>query len=95
MRDTGEFNTEYSLRKMLFNNCSKSRAERPIFEDCSFNLVKGHILKVGLKPTAFSEWQHIDIDLRPFKSGNMEKDLKRSWRGDDNKGLYWFESMQE
>lgn len=95
MRDTGEFNVEYCLRKLFFDNCSKSGTESPIFADCSFDLMKGHILRVGLKPNVFSEWQHIDIDLHPFKSGNMEKDLKRSWRGNDNKGLYWFESMKD
>ena len=95
MRDTGEFNTEYLLREMFFSNSGKSGTKTPIFADCSFTFLKKGVLRVGIKPTVFSNWGYFDINLKDFRSGTKADKLKSSYRTDSNKGIYWFESMKE
>lgn len=95
MRDTGEFKIEYELRRLYFEGSSKSGNKHPIFEDCNFELLKNGILKVGIKQTCFDNFVYIELDLKSFRTGQMEKDLKKSYRTDFEKGLYWFESMKD
>lgn len=95
MRDAGEFNIEYSLRKLFFENSEKSGNKTPTFADCNFDLYKNHTLRVGIKSYVFSDWQYLEIDLKPFNNGNLQEDLKKSYRCESNKGLYWFESMKD
>lgn len=95
MRDTGEFQIEYCLRKMFFENSEKSGNMGPTFAECNFDLSKDSVLKVGIKTTVFSNWNYLAIDLKPFRNNYLEFKLKDSYRGEENSGLDWFENMKD
>ena len=95
MRDTDEFQIEYCLRKMFFENSEKSGNKSPTFAECNFDLSKDSVLKVGIKTTVFSDWNYLNIDLKPFRKGYLESKLKKSYRDENNTGLDWFESMKD
>lgn len=95
MRDADEFQIEYCLRKMFFENSEKSGNRSPTFADCNFDLSKDSVLTVGIKTTVFAAWNYLNIDLKPFRKGYLQSNLKESYRGEENAGLYWFESMRD
>lgn len=49
MRDSDEFQIEYCLRKMFFENSEKSGNRSPTFAECNFDLSKDSVLTVGIK----------------------------------------------
>ena len=95
MRDPDEFQIEYCLRKMFFENSEKSGNRSPTFAECNFDLSKDSVLTVGIKTTVFSDWKYLNIDLKPFRRGHSESKLKKSYRGEESAGLDWFESMKD
>lgn len=86
MRDTGEFMKEFYFRKSFY--------ESNTFDKVKFRTdVRKGVLNVDFKLFAYSDFETLSIDLKPFRSGVYEDRPKDLYQTDGIAEQEWFKSM--